>query len=196
MLAFASTIIFGYFIVYYITVIQWEIATVSLKPSIPIIVEAILYILILGLSYFGGLDQDFDAGDFTIMSPSQNRSLAFLFISTLLFLLLISIPIFFFGGAINSIFSTMLVTMCGLTVIVTDSPRIRFTIIAVCICIYISSAIWYFDLTVNSQRAHKVFHILSVSISLGVTLFLSWRGKFTIFSRKKEANGINRPQTA
>lgn len=125
-----------------------------------------------------------------------------LMFATAIFIAIISIPNFFLGGAIQSSFSAILVTFCGLIVVVANSWGIRLATISVCITIYIISALFpqvkvnselillnessinyeeYRSFQVNDIDAHKDFQMSWVFLSLIVTLALSSRVSFNIF---------------
>jgi hypothetical protein len=180
----ASTIIAFYFFAYSVAIDNWNIVTPVLPLKYSVWAEGVLFVCILIASYIGGLDEEIVVGQFEILKPNERRSLILLITVTVSIIVQIAIPIYFLGGAINSGFSNMLVTTCGVTVIVTNSPKIRWTIIVICIVIYISSAFYYFHIDINSSSGFKVFQIASVFITLGATLLLSWRGKFTIFDKR------------
>jgi len=190
-LAFATLIVFGYFIAYWCVVYFVDVITpkpqtigswaIRVGLTLPLFIEIGLTLLIFILYVLGSLEKNLVIARFTISKPNPRKSFNCLLIATLAFLTLISTPVFLMGGALESSFSTTLVTMCGLTVIVSNSWKIRLTIASVCIASYVGSAFYFGDVQINHLTTHKWLHISSVLLSLGVTLFLSWRGNFSIF---------------
>lgn len=177
----ASIIIFGYSSAYSVLVLVADIITPTLVIWWTIGSEAASFVLILALCYLGSQEEDTPIAGFVIYSPSPKRSLVCLFTATVLLMIMISLPVFLLGGVVNSSFSNTLITMCGLAVIVSSSWKIRFSIVAISLILYISSAFYYFDIKINKHNVHLLIQIFSVVLSLAVTLFLTWKGQFNIF---------------
>jgi hypothetical protein len=191
---FAATFfVFVYFIVYWLVITLVQVIT--LKPQVitigpwaipidlklPLFIEIALTLLIAILFALGSREKNLVIARFTTWRPGPRKSFACLLIATFAFLSLISVPVFLMGGALDSGFSTTLVTMGGLTVIVSNSWKIRLMIAAVCMSSYLFSAFYFSEAQINHLTVHKWLHISSVLLSLVVTLFLSWRGNFSIF---------------
>jgi hypothetical protein len=191
---FAATIfVFVYFIAYWLVITLGQVIT--LKPQVitigtwgipldlklPFFIEISLTLLIAILFALGSREKNLVVARFTWWRPGPKKSFICLLIATFAFLSLISTPVFLMGGALGSGFSTTLVTMGGLTVIVSNSWKIRLTIAAVCMVSYLLSAFYFTEAQINHPNVHKWLHISSVFLSLIVTLFLSWRGNFSIF---------------
>lgn len=201
---FAATIfVFVYFIVYWLvitvaqvitlnpTVINIGRWTIPIDLKLPMYIEISLTLLISILFALGSRERTLFIARFTMWRPGPKKSFVCLLVATFAFLLLISTPVFFMGGALGSVFSTTLVTMGGLTVIVSNSWKIRLTIAAICMSSYLFSAFYFSEVKINHLTVHKWLHISSVLMSLVVTLFLSWRGNFSIFD--EGSNGATLP---
>jgi hypothetical protein len=201
---FAATVfVFVYFVAYWLVITLAQVIT--LKPQVitigmwsipidlklPLFIEIGLTLLIAILFAFGSREKNLVIARFTMWKPGPKKSFVCLLGTTFAFLSLISTPVFLMGGALGSGFSTTLVTMGGLTVIVSNSWKIRLTIAAVCMSSYLFSAFYFSEAQINHLTVHKWLHISSVLLSLVVTLFLSWRGNFSIFD--EGSNGATAP---
>lgn len=192
-LAIASLLFFLYFLVYWVAVYHFEIITTKLSLQWPMYCELGLILIILILCVLGGVERNLVIAKIRIYSPTPIRSLTYLVLATVLFIVLIASPVFLIGGTIDSSFSNILVTMSGLAVIVSNSWKIRSSIVGLCIILYVLSTFYYFDIVVNKPFGHKALHISAVLLSLGVTVFLSWRGNFLIFD--DGPNGSSVPES-
>jgi hypothetical protein len=189
----ASMIVYGYFVVVCSAIWYWSILPNAIQMKWWLIFEFFILGAIGICVAIGSIDEETEAGEWQLLAPSGLRSLAMLVIATFLLLTLLSLPVYLTGGAINSPFSSTIVAMAGLAVLVSTSGSIRGAIIFVCMCLYWICMFWFIEVHIQSERGHRILHILSVLMSLGITVFLSVKGKFSIF-RKGEKPSKELPQ--
>jgi hypothetical protein len=116
-----------------------------------------------------------------------------LVICTGLFILTISLPVYYWGGSNRSIFSPILATVSGLTVIFTVSKWTRGGFAVVCVALFILCAVWKVDIVptdnliikYSSHQVYAIFQTSSAVVSIIVALFLGWQSK-PIFGEEKQ----------
>jgi hypothetical protein len=182
----ASIIVYVYFVFVCASVWFWSI----LRSTLQIKWWWILEFFILGAIWLcvgiGSIDEEIEPGEWRVLSPSGLRSLAMLVVATFLFMTLLSLPVYLTGGAINSPFTTIIVAMAGLAVLVSTSAAIRTAIVFVCVGLYLICMFWFIEIDITSVTGHRILHIFSVLLSLGITLFLSMKAKVSFFKRGEE----------
>lgn len=139
-----------------------------------------LFLTILFLSHLGNREKAFEIQDIKFYHPTSRKSLVCLIISTFLFILLVALPILFWGGSLASCFGSMLITMCGLIVVVSNSKKVRLGFIFVCIAIYSIGAFMHVAITIKDNFYYTISYNVVMLLTIGIALLLTWNSK-TIF---------------
>jgi len=116
---------------------------------------------------------------------------------TILFILTVSLPIFFWGGSNQSCFSPLLATISSVAVLVTKSTRIRYILAGTCIVLFGIFSITYKAITLNTGTIFSISSLGQIQITgvgvyallqtasgmacMIVTLVLSRKSTVTIF---------------
>lgn len=135
------------------------------------------------LNYIGRSSDEIKIGNTPIWTPSNEKSGVLLAINTFIFISLISLPIFYLGGAKDSIYSIVLVTACALSVVFAKSWKIRIPIGFFCMLIYVLSSFYYvkIEIALENEFAYTwLFDIMTV-VCIGISFFLSKRNNRTLF---------------
>ncbi|MFA6979667.1 MAG: hypothetical protein WC209_10120 [Ignavibacteriaceae bacterium] len=193
--ALISLVVFAYFLILTMNGII-EINTKD-APSIfnPLInfwwgiMLSFLFLIFL-FNFFGGNKEPVEIAGNVLYNPSEFKSLVLLIISTILFVLLAAIPILFLGGAQISCFGSMLITMCGLIVVVTNSKGIRITFMIICLVIYWFSSFYFVPIIIKDDNFFRISYNLVMILTVLITFFLTWKGKTMFeFGKNSEPKG-------
>jgi hypothetical protein len=114
----------------------------------------------------------------------RQGSLLLLSLSTFLFILSTSLPVYFWGGISYSIFTSILLVVCVLTIIVIQSQKIRAIFAGISIALLLGLSNSYFEVpTLNptfvmfGERSYQIaslFHTFSLLIGILITLYVAW----------------------
>ena len=176
-----SDVIFfcAFFVGAYLGIYFW-VGNSTFVPSVNLITivvwETICFIAILIFSHLAKEPVDIGFGP---IPRSEKSVLVLLVVTTILFIVLLSIPIFFLGGIRDSCLTTMLASMCGITLILTESWKIRLLITGICLSICVISS-WeglYFPIEVQDPGTYNLLYTGSVICTILVTLVLNWKVK-------------------
>ncbi len=146
----------------------------------------VVYLIIIFFNHLGSRDTPIYIAGTNFFNPSPNKSLTILVISTFLFILLVSIPLFSLGGAKESCFGSLLVTICTLTVIITKSNYIRTIFIIICMLFYTLASFYFVEIEIHKTNVYSFIYILVILISIFVAIFLSRKGEFKLFDSVSE----------
>lgn len=141
-----------------------------------------LFGIIAVLCLYGSKTEVVKIAGHKVFTPSPSRSLKFLVAATVLFIFLLSLPVFFLGGPRESCFGTLLIMTTGLTVVISRSWKIRMAFIAICLLSYTTSSIYFIPIIINSPRFYNFFYVLGTFTSICITIFLSSRA-VTVFEQ-------------
>ena len=119
--------------------------------------------------------------EWIIISPTRNVVL--LVTASVFFIVLISLPAFFMGGATKSNFAVLLIAMATLVVVVTNNPWIRIALAIVSCSAFVLSSIYFVDIEINIPRTYSNFYTATSIFAVFLALVLSWRGEFSIFGK-------------
>ncbi|HZS44588.1 MAG TPA: hypothetical protein VFC63_05755 [Blastocatellia bacterium] len=190
----ASVVVFFYYLIFAL-VMNFDN---GLTPSVGLlwlfIPESVIFVAIVILTPVGCVNEGVNLPRiFLNIGSNERRSLFILILVTVLFLVLLSLPLFLLGGAEQSCFGSLLVAMAGIIVIVTKSAGIRFTIAFGSILLFGISIFdhGHMDVVILRPNMHKWFQISSIVLSLVITLVMSWKGEFTIFDDPVDISTYN-----
>ncbi|MFI5251284.1 MAG: hypothetical protein ACHQQQ_02535 [Bacteroidota bacterium] len=108
-----------------------------------------------------------------------------LFFSAVSFIVLMAIPVYFFGGAHKSCFTPILITVSSMSVITTKSRQIKFIFFGVCLALFIILSMpgYYQEISINPNIVWKNYtgadlysfmETASVVACLIVSIALTW----------------------
>jgi hypothetical protein len=177
----ASTLYSLFAAAYLYSVYRWDVLKPTVDLSVVFWLVFALQFAILLIQIFTTRDKPLKVALRTLFKPHKTTSMVLTIIGVLLFFLLISVPIFLLGGALQSPFAALLTTVCAGSLLVSKSIKVRTSLFLAGFMVYILSAKIYFEVTQVNVEFHGWFQIAGVALSLIVTYFLSSRGEFTIF---------------
>lgn len=177
----SSIFIYLYFVLYGVLVFRFEIIKPSVSLFTALSVESILLVSILMLGSVGGLHRGIHLPGWKMLDPTPQRSFVLLFASTVLFILLVWYPIYIFGGSSESNFSTIMITVSVLMVLVTRSNKVRTLLLSLCTILFLISFFYSYEIEVIRPDLYRIAHVSTVLLSLLLTLFFSYNGGFTLF---------------
>jgi hypothetical protein len=114
---------------------------------------------------------------------------------TLLFIVTVSTPIYFWGGSNRSCFSPLLATISGVAVLVSRSTKVRWTLAGTCIFLFFVFSLTYKAITLNTESilflpfgvtftgvgTYDLLQTLSAISCMIVTVLISRKTTVTIF---------------
>lgn len=156
-------------------------------PQNNLVIIAVLWVLILAISFLGSREQELEVFEYLVLyRPNIRASQVMLTISTIAFILLLSLPIIFTGGSLQSVYTTMLVTMCSLTAIIVKDTYLRILFIVLTMGVLVIGSFFYIPIEITDPGKYRLYYLSSIFVSLFIAFLLSWQGKPIVFPTNGE----------
>jgi hypothetical protein len=146
------------------------------------------------LFQFGAIQLMFFVG-YVGIRRSRKLSVVSLTICAALLIFTASLPVYFWGGTIKSIFTPQLLIVCTLVILLPRSPRLRLLFTAIALTNFAFLSFYYDPANVNQElvfynrtgsQVLYLFYLLSIAVSLAIVVFVASRANTTVFADKDD----------
>lgn len=145
-------------------------------PIINLIVALVFILLVITLilSLIGSDDKIKFGKTLTITALG---SLICLVVASSFLLISISLPLYVSGGSMNSIFTTQIITLSTLSIIIYKPGAMRYFIIILSAMIYLFFMKFHLEITIKKQGFFNSLYFFMIVANLGITYFLGHKNK-------------------
>jgi hypothetical protein len=146
--------------------------------------QAMLLILLPFIGYAGLIRRD------VLLRSTRKFNLLILVVCTCLVIMTATLPVFFWGGSLRSIFSPLMLTFYLMAIILTRSGKLKVIFAIAAGLTFTLLATVYNEIGINPNiiwlhfsgtQIYGVLYLGSIWVCIYISLYISWRSESTVF---------------